>query len=78
MSFSLSGLGSLRLWCALLALPRQWCDRVRERRRLSDLTDRLLDDIGLTRADVEREAARPFWQSLKPGTDRASSFTAGE
>jgi uncharacterized protein YjiS (DUF1127 family) len=35
--------------------------RVRERRELQELDDRLLADIGLTHADVERECAKPFW-----------------
>lgn len=32
-----------------------------ERRRLRDLSDRDLRDIGLTRGDAEREARRGFW-----------------
>lgn len=39
-----------------------WQERARERRRLLMLDDRLLRDIGLSRADVEREAALPFWR----------------
>jgi uncharacterized protein YjiS (DUF1127 family) len=42
-----------------------WLDRVIERRNqrlaLAELTDEQLDDIGLTRRDVEREC-RPFWR----------------
>lgn len=42
-----------------------WLDRVIERRNqrrtLAELTDEQLDDIGLTRRDVEREC-RPFWK----------------
>jgi uncharacterized protein YjiS (DUF1127 family) len=32
----------------------------RQRRDLSQLDDRMLQDIGVTRADVEREMARPL------------------
>jgi uncharacterized protein YjiS (DUF1127 family) len=32
-----------------------------ERRKLSELSDRALHDIGLSRADVWREARRSFW-----------------
>ena len=32
-----------------------------ERRKLSELGDRALHDIGLSRADVWREAMRSFW-----------------
>ncbi|MEZ5830503.1 MAG: DUF1127 domain-containing protein [Dongiaceae bacterium] len=43
-----------------------WRERVRQRRHLAQLDDRLLSDIGLSRVEVEQEIARPFWQ-----TDRA-------
>lgn len=35
--------------------------RRRSRRALAALDDRLLRDIGLTRVQAEREAARSFW-----------------
>jgi uncharacterized protein YjiS (DUF1127 family) len=38
-----------------------WLERVRERRQLHALDDRMLKDIGLTRADVEYEAQKRFW-----------------
>ena len=38
-----------------------WRARARERRHLARLDDRMLRDIGLSRADVERECRRPFW-----------------
>ena len=37
----------------------------RQRRALADLDDRLLRDIGLTRRQAEREAAKPFWCANK-------------
>jgi len=39
-----------------------WMERVRQRRALADLDDRLLRDIGLTRADVWLEIKKPFWR----------------
>ena len=40
-----------------------WLDRARQRRHLGELDDRLLRDIGLSRAKVEHEISRPFWQT---------------
>jgi uncharacterized protein YjiS (DUF1127 family) len=40
-----------------------WRDRVRQRRRLVELDDRLLSDIGVTRSDALREADKPFWEA---------------
>ena len=37
-------------------------DRWWQRQALLDLEDRLLDDIGITREQAEREARRPFWK----------------
>src|SRR5690348_10999036 len=53
----------VRRWLATL---RTWRNRARERRALAELDDRLLADIGVTRADAERECAQPFWH---PGGD---------
>ena len=39
-----------------------WHERARQRRRLLELDDRMLRDIGVSRADAVREAAKPFWQ----------------
>ena len=36
----------------------QWLDRRRQRRRLAQLEQRLLDDIGVSRADAIAEARR--------------------
>ncbi len=40
-----------------------WRDRARQRRRLLELDDRLLSDIGVTRSDALREADKPFWEA---------------
>jgi uncharacterized protein YjiS (DUF1127 family) len=44
----------LRRLDAMLAVSRQ-------RRELLTFDDRMLKDIGVTRADVQREANRRFW-----------------
>ncbi|WP_219929177.1 DUF1127 domain-containing protein [Albidovulum aquaemixtae] len=38
-----------------------WVRRQRSRRALERLDDRLIDDIGLTRAGRDHEIAKPFW-----------------
>jgi uncharacterized protein YjiS (DUF1127 family) len=40
-----------------------WLERTRQRRHLGELDDRLLRDIGLSRAEVEREISLPFWSN---------------
>lgn len=39
-----------------------WYERARQRRALDGLSDHLLHDIGLSRADAYREAHKPFWR----------------
>jgi uncharacterized protein YjiS (DUF1127 family) len=38
-------------------------ERQRERRMLLALDERMLRDVGITRADALREGGKPFWQS---------------
>jgi uncharacterized protein YjiS (DUF1127 family) len=40
-----------------------WRERTRQRYTLARLDDRLLRDMGLTRADVDQEVSKPFWQA---------------
>jgi len=46
---------------SVLDLLSTWFERARQRRHLHALDDRMLKDIGLTRADVEFEAQKHFW-----------------
>jgi uncharacterized protein YjiS (DUF1127 family) len=46
-----------------LELLLTWQIRAFERRHLRELDDRLLADIGLSRADVEGESRKPFWRT---------------
>jgi len=41
---------------------RLWLRRSNERHLLAQMSDHILDDIGLTRVDVETETAKYFWQ----------------
>jgi len=40
-----------------------WQERAAERAHLATLDDRLLRDMGLSRADVDQESTLPFWRS---------------
>jgi uncharacterized protein YjiS (DUF1127 family) len=40
-----------------------WFTRSNDRRRLADLDEHTLRDIGISRVDVYREAMKPFWRS---------------
>jgi len=48
---------------SLVEAPFVWLERVQDRRRLAELDDHLLRDIGISRAEAEHAAARPFWQA---------------
>ncbi len=50
---------------ALLSMIATWRERIRVRRALGQMSKAnpyLIDDIGLTRRQVEAEIAKPFWQ----------------
>jgi uncharacterized protein YjiS (DUF1127 family) len=48
---------------ALRQALQRWHERGLGRRELRRLTERELRDIGLTRAEAEAEASKPFWQA---------------
>ena len=41
---------------------RVWGARRRQRQTLAALNDHLLNDIGVSRNEARREAAKPFWR----------------
>ncbi|WP_234455427.1 DUF1127 domain-containing protein [Thermohalobaculum xanthum] len=50
---------------ARLSLPpiERWLRVAAERRRLASLPDEVLKDIGVSRAEADAEASRPFWDT---------------
>ena len=60
-----STLRSAGVWLTLALL--RWQELAQQRRRLLSLDDRMLKDIGLTRAEAMREGTRPLWDA--PGID---------
>lgn len=47
----------------VLTTLRTWHWRTRTRRQLLALDDRMLADIGVSRVDAAREAAKSFWEA---------------
>jgi uncharacterized protein YjiS (DUF1127 family) len=59
-----SGFSRLRLLLAALQhLTAEWRRRAAGRETLRGLSDYDLRDIGVTRAEVERECTKPFWRA---------------
>jgi uncharacterized protein YjiS (DUF1127 family) len=50
-------------WSRLAALFAEWRRRVRSRYELERLSDRDLEDMGLTRLDAANEMQKPFWEA---------------
>jgi uncharacterized protein YjiS (DUF1127 family) len=48
---------------AALRVVLVWHERARQRRALARLDDRLLRDVGLSRAQAVGEARKPFWRA---------------
>lgn len=53
------GLWTVRLIDTLL----DWQERAHQRHHLSGLDDRLIRDMGLSRAEIDAEIHKPFWKS---------------
>jgi uncharacterized protein YjiS (DUF1127 family) len=51
-----------RLGVALADKAAHWLERSRQRRALRGASDHLLKDIGISRAEAEYEAVKPFWR----------------
>jgi uncharacterized protein YjiS (DUF1127 family) len=45
----------------LAATVRRWHSRSRQRQALAELSSHLLNDIGVSRLEADREAEKPFW-----------------
>lgn len=56
--------GHSRIGKSLIAFKRpiqRWLELHRQRRFLAQMSDGMLKDLGLSRADIQQEAERPFW-----------------
>ncbi|WP_084148868.1 DUF1127 domain-containing protein [Terasakiella pusilla] len=48
-------------YLSVLNLLAKWGQRYRSRRQLAALSPHLLEDIGLSAADIHAETEKPFW-----------------
>jgi uncharacterized protein YjiS (DUF1127 family) len=48
------------IWRSILGRLRQWRRRARERAELASLDDRMLADIGISRAEAQFLSGKPF------------------
>ncbi|HEY3910685.1 MAG TPA: DUF1127 domain-containing protein [Stellaceae bacterium] len=53
-----AGAAARRIFAAL----GEWRRRARDRAQLAALDDRMLADIGITRADAQYLSSKPFWR----------------
>lgn len=53
------GAAALRGYCTI----QLWSGRAQQRAALATLSDRMLKDIGISRASANLEAAKPFWRA---------------
>jgi uncharacterized protein YjiS (DUF1127 family) len=50
-------------WSRVRQTIVEWRQRARSRNDLADLSDRTLQDIGMSRGTANFEAAKPFWMA---------------
>jgi uncharacterized protein YjiS (DUF1127 family) len=48
----------------MLAMVRMWRERSHVRHQLAVMSDRELHDIGICRAEIADETAKPFWREI--------------
>lgn len=52
----------INLYKNVLRVFNRWIERAYQRQQLAKLDDRMLKDIGVSRADASNEIAKPFWR----------------
>ena len=48
---------------AAIELLLTWQERANQRFHLQQMSDHMLKDVGISRADVHLEASKPFWKT---------------
>jgi uncharacterized protein YjiS (DUF1127 family) len=55
--------GIVRLLKAAINRLAEWRERSEQRKHLAGMNERMLKDVGISRADAAREANKPFWRA---------------
>ncbi|ENA29607.1 MULTISPECIES: DUF1127 domain-containing protein [Pseudomonas] len=55
-------ISALLFWQKTHGVIRAWREQARQRQTLAMLSDDALKDLGLSRADAEREGSKWFWE----------------
>ena len=55
--------GIARRTRTILSRLAEWQERSEQRKHLAGMNERMLKDIGISRADAAREANKPFWRA---------------
>jgi uncharacterized protein YjiS (DUF1127 family) len=57
-------LGAIAAQCVLVVFQALfiWQQRAHDRHQLATLDDRMMADMGLSRADIDCEMRKPFWR----------------
>lgn len=53
----------LAVLSAVFEILMNWHEKARQRRQLLALSDDMLKDIGISRADASYEGSKPFWRT---------------
>ena len=53
----------LAVLSAVFEILMTWHEKARQRRQLLALSDDMLKDIGISRADANYEGSKPFWRT---------------
>jgi uncharacterized protein YjiS (DUF1127 family) len=54
---------SIELYRRMMGALHKAVERRRSRRQLTTLSDEMMKDIGVSRADAMRESGKPFWRA---------------
>ena len=59
-----AAIGACAIRCALVVVETLliWQQRAKDRHLLATMDDRMIGDVGLSRADIDREISKPFWR----------------